>query len=228
VLAERFERLAAIRGDTVKGLPSTAWAANLDDLDRDQLLRAAIEATRVLILPEWESKRPTDRRPQLALEATEAWIAMRSPEAIAQAKIAAKDCTAARNETFGYDHRIPEAARACAWAVGAKDNAHIWDAIGAIEEELLARIQLVAEYHRGPEQRRTLLGVLRRVLEPKQETAAPVPTGPVPYAASGTFSVGQELTHVKFGKLVVTALSGNTIDVQLEDGTNKRLAHKPK
>ena len=73
-----------------------------------------------------------------------------------------------------------------------------------------------------------MLAVLRKVLEPKQETAAPVQTGPVPYSASGSFTVGQELTHVKFGKLVVTATSGNTMDVQLEDGTTKRLAHKPK
>ncbi|MBA3457088.1 MAG: hypothetical protein H0T42_28655 [Deltaproteobacteria bacterium] len=228
MFTERFDRLSAIRGDTVKGLPATAWAANLGDLDRDLLLRAAIEATRTLILPEWESKRAEDRRPQLALEAAEAWIANKNPDVIAQAKIAAKDCTAARNETFGYDHRIPEAARACAWTVGAKDNEHIWDALSAIEGELLARIQLVAEYHRAPEQRRALLAVLKKVLEPKQEAAAPVETGPVPYSASGSFSVGQELTHVKFGKLVVTATSGNTLDVQLEDGTTKRLAHKPK
>jgi len=230
VLTERFDRLTAIRGDTVKGLPATAWAANLGDLDRDLLLRAAIDATRTLILPEWESKRPEDRRPQLALEATEAWIATKGADALAAAKVAAKDCTAARNETFGYDHRIPEAARALAWAVGAKDNdnEHIWDALGAIEGELLARIQLVAEYHRAPEQRRALLAVLRKVLEPKQEAAAPAHTGPVPYAASGSFTVGQQLVHVKFGKVVVTAASGNTIDVQLEDGTTKRLAHKPK
>lgn len=228
MFTERFDRLSAIRGDTVKGLPTSAWAANLGDLDRDLLLRAAIEATRTLILPEWESKRAEDRRPQLALEAAEAWIATKSPEAIAQAKIVAKDCTAARNETFGYDHRIPEAARACAWSVGAKDNEHIWDALTAIEGELLARIQLLAEYHRAPEQRRALLAVLRNVLEPKQEAVAPAQTGPVPYSASGSFTVGQELTHVKFGKLVVTALSGNTIDVTLDDGTTKRLAHKPR
>ncbi len=228
MFTERFDRLTAIRGDTVKGLPTTAWAANLGDLDRDLLMRAAIEATRTLILPEWESKRAEDRRPQLALEAAEAWIATHSADAIAQAKIVAKDCTAARNETFGYDHRIPEAARACAWAVGAKDKEHIWDALTAIEGELLARIQLVAEYHRAPEQRKALLAVLKKVLEPKQEVEAPVETGPVPYSASGSFTVGQELTHVKFGKLVVTATSGNTVDVQLEDGTTKRLAHKPK
>jgi hypothetical protein len=50
----------------------------------------------------------------------------------------------------------------------------------------------------------------------------------VPYSASGSFIVGQELTHVKFGKLVVTTAGPSTIDVTLEDGTSKRLAHKPK
>lgn len=228
MLAERFDRLTAIRGDTQKGLATSAWNANLGDLDRELLLKAAIEATRKLILPEWESKRPDDRRPQLALEATEAWLATRSADALAQCKATAKDCTAARNETFGYDHRIPEAARAIAWAVGAKDNEHIWEALGAIEEELLARIHLVADYHRLPEQRRALLGVLRKVLEPAPANAEPEITGPVPYSASGSFRVGQELTHVKFGKLVVSAVNGSTIEVTLEDGSVKKLAHKPK
>jgi hypothetical protein len=49
-----------------------------------------------------------------------------------------------------------------------------------------------------------------------------------PVPGRGTFTVGQELTHVKFGKLVVTAAGPSTIDVTLEDGTSKRLAHKPK
>jgi hypothetical protein len=228
VILERFERLAAIRGDTQKGLPTSAWATNLDDLDRDTLMRAAIETIRQLILPEWESKRKDDRRPQLALEATEGWLATRSPDALVQTKATAKDCTAARNETFGYDHRIPEAARALAWACGAKDNAHIWEALSAVEEELLARVTLVAEYHRIPEQRRAILAVLKRVLSPPPAEEAPAATGPVPYSASGSFTVGQELEHAKFGKLVVTAAGPTTIDVQLPDGTTKRLAHKPK
>jgi hypothetical protein len=226
-LQEKFERLAAIRGDTTKGLPESAWQANLDDQDRDVLLRAAIEATRKLILPEWESKRVDDPRPQEALASAEAWLATRSEEALALTKLTAKACTAARNETFGGDHRIPEAARACAWAAGAKDNAHIWECFSAIEGELLARVHLVAEYHRSPEQRRNLLATIRRVLEPPP-VEAPRPTGPVPYSASGAFEVGQQLTHVKFGRLTVTAASTSTIDVTLEDGSTKRLAHKPK
>jgi hypothetical protein len=228
VIAERFDRLAAIRGDAVKGLPESAWKANLDDIDRDLLLRAIIEATRALVLEEWESKRKDDRRPQDALAAAEAWLETKSPEALAQAKETAKACTAARNETFGGDHRIPEAARACAWAAGAKDNEHIWEGLIAIEQELLARIALVSEYHRLPETRRSILAVLRRVLDPKPVEEKPASTGPVAYSASGRFEVGQKLTHAKFGDLVVTAAGDKWIDVTLPDGTTKRLAQKPK
>ncbi|MBA3819912.1 MAG: hypothetical protein H0X17_13535 [Deltaproteobacteria bacterium] len=229
MLAERFDRLTAIRGDSVKGLPVSAWLANLDDQDRDLLLRAAIATTRELILPEWTGKRPDDRRPHDALDAAEAWLADKGADSLLQTKATAKACTAARGETFGTDHRIPEAARACAWAAGAKDNENIWDCFVAIEQELLARITLVAEYHRQPEQRRALLGVIRRVLDPAPaEVAAPVATGPVPYAASGNFSVGQQVTHPKFGDLKVTAAGDKWIDVELTDGTTKRLAQKPR
>jgi hypothetical protein len=225
---ERFERLAALRGDAQKGLPGSAWQTNLNDCDADLLLKACIVATRELILADWTLKRPDDKRPHDALDAAEAWVKDKSPDNLANAKTAAKACTAARSETFGTDHRIPEAARACAWACGAKDNEHIWEALSAIEQELLARIHLVADYHRVPEMRKNLLAVLRRVIEPPKEVAAPVDTGPVAYSASGNFVVGQKLTHAKFGDLVVTAAGDKWIDVQLPDGTTKRLAQKPK
>ena len=228
MLVERFERLAALRGDAQKGLPVSAWQTNLNDIAADELVRACIAATRELILDDWALKRPDDKRPQDALDATEKWLADKSLDNVAVAKTAAKACTAARSETFGTDHRIPEAARACAWSVGAKDNEHVWDALTAIEQELLARVALVAEYHRVPEQRKSLLAVLRRVLEPPPAVEAPVVTGPVPYSASGNFIVGQQLTHAKFGDLVVSAAGDKWIDVTLPDGTTKRLAQKPK
>jgi hypothetical protein len=140
----------------------------------------------------------------------------------------AKDCTGARGETLGTDHRIPEAARACAWATNAKDKADIWDGLVSIEGELLARVNLVAEYHRIPEQRRALLAVLRDVLDPLPVEDKPVVTGPVPYSASGNFAVGQQVVHAKFGDLVVTAAGDKWIDVTLPDGSTKRLAQKPK
>lgn len=225
---ERFERLAALRGDSVKGIPATAWATNLDEVDRDVLIRAIIEATRVLILDEWTSKRPGDRRPHVALEATEAWLADKTDAALEAVKAAAKDCTAARGETIGTDHRIPEAARAAAWATNAKDKTDIWEGLVAIEGELLARVNLVAEYHRIPECRKALIAVLRRVIEPKPVEEKAAPAGPVPYSASGNFTVGQQLTHAKFGDLVVAAAGDKWIDVTLPDGTTKRLAQKPK
>jgi hypothetical protein len=228
VLPERLDRLAALRGDPARGIPVTAWATNLDDVDRDLLLRAVIETIRTLVLPDWEAKRPDDRRPQDALAATEAWLETRSADAVNQAKTTAKACTAARNDTYGYDHRIADAARAVAWAVTAKDNAPIWDALASIEEELLARVALVGEYHRVPEQRKAILGVLRRVLIPPAKVESPENSAPVKYSASGSFSVGQKLIHAVFGDLVVTAVQDKTIDVTLPDGSTKRLAHKPK
>lgn len=227
--SDRFARLAALRGDVVEGISESAWAANLDGIDRDVLIRALIEAVRALILPEWESKRPDDRRPQLALEATEAWLGAKTEDHVAQAKATAKDCTTAANETFGKDHHIAFAARGAAWAVTAKDCAPIWQGLRHVEQELLARVTLVAEYHRLPEQRRALLKVLQRVIEPPPAAeAAATPAGPVPYTASGNFAVGQALTHAKFGELVVTAAGDKWIDVRLADGSTKRLAQKPK
>ena len=221
---ERFDRLIAIRGDTVKGIPVTAWATNLESYDRDLLLRAAIEATRTLILPEWISKRPDDKRPQDALAAAEAWIAKKSDDTREAAKVAAKACTEAKNETYGHDHRIAEACSAKDLA----DKSDIWDALVAVAQELLDRIALVSEYQRLPEVRRSIVACLKRVLEPEQPATVAAPTGPVPYAASGTFSVGQQLTHVKFGPLEVVSVNGSAIEVKLTDGSIKKLAHKPK
>lgn len=226
---ERFDRLLTLRGDPVKGLPASAWGTNLSDLDPDQVLRAVIAATRKLLMPEWVARRPDDLRPQHAIEAAEAWLATKSPESIAQAKATAKDCTAARSETFGKDLRAAEAARAIAWAVAAKDSTDIWDALTAIEGELLSRIALVGDYQKAPEQRRAIVEVLRSVLVPAEEAAVPATsTEPVPYAFSGSFAVGQRLIHAKFGNVVVTAAGDKWIDVSLDDGTTKRLAQKPK
>ena len=226
-MTERFDRLVSLRGDLVRGLPVSAWETNLGDLDRDQLLRAVIEVIRKLLLPEWQARRPDDRRPQLALEATEAWIESKSSAAVAHAKAKAKACTAARNETFGYDHRVAEAARSVAWSAGAKDNRHIWDALTSVEEELLARIALVAEYHRQPEQRRAIVDTLCGALSPAPAPAEPAAaTEPIPYSAGGTFSVGQRLLHTKFGGILVTLIGDKWIEVQLDDGSRKRLAQK--
>ena len=231
-LVAKLDKLLIMRGDPVKGLPATVWAESLDGLEREQLLRAGIEVVRTLLVPEWASRRKDDPRPQKALEAVESWLASKAPEALADCKAAAKACTAARGETFGDQHRVPEAARGLAWAVGPKESAPIFDALAASEEELLARVALTSEYHLGPQQRRNIVDALRRVLlppEPSEQAAAVSipPAGPAPYTPDGHFELGQVVIHKKFGDVSVTSVGETWIEVELADKTKKRLAHKP-
>ena len=227
----RLDWLAAQRGDVVNGLPPALWAEALGNADRELLHRAALLAVRELVLQEWVDRRKEDHRPQKALEAAEAYMADPSPENLLTVKACAKACTAARSETFGYEHRVAEAARSVAWAAGAKDAQHIFEALGSIEAELLARIALTSEYHKGPAQRRALLDVVRKVLappEPVVEQKASLPPGPpVPYSADSHFELGQRIIHKKFGDIVVTSVGETWIEVELPDASKKRLAHKP-
>ncbi|HVJ94562.1 MAG TPA: hypothetical protein VM580_32475, partial [Labilithrix sp.] len=114
-LQAKFDRLLALRGDPVKGLPATDWASALESVPRDVLIRAGIELVRGLVLQEWIDRRKDDLRPQRALDASEAWLASPTAEALKIVKNAAKECTAARNDTFGDGHRVPQAARHVAW-----------------------------------------------------------------------------------------------------------------
>lgn len=222
-----------MRGDPKSGVGAQAWADALADIEKEALLRAVIAAVRELLVPDWADTRKTDTRPQAALDAAEAWLAEPTKEVATKAKAAAKACTEARNETFGQDHRVPEAARHAAWIALGKDPAGLFEALETVETELLARIALTGEYHRGPEQRRALVGVVRRVLVPaEQAPAAPPPTsaapaGPVPYSPEGHFELGQRLTHKKFGEVSVTSVGETWIEVEVPDGSKKRLAHKP-
>jgi hypothetical protein len=232
-LKGQFERLAGLRGDPAKGLPVTAWAEALVDVDHEALLRAAIRAVRELVLQEWIDRRKTDDRPEKAIEAAERWLREHSPEAQADAKAAAKACTAAKNETFGDGHRVPQAARHLAWSLTPDETAGLHECLANIEEELLSRIALMGEYHLGPAQRRAILDVLRAELLPVE---APVVTSkepdpaelpPAPYSPDSTFKVGQRISHKKFGEVVAVAAAEGWVEVQLADGTKKRLAHKP-
>ncbi|MDB4947057.1 MAG: hypothetical protein JWP97_6591 [Labilithrix sp.] len=227
----KLDKLLLLRGDPVKGLPAAVWAENLEGVDREDLVRAAIEVVRSLLVPEWASRRKDDPRPQKALEAAESWLATKSADALAECKAAAKACTAARGETFGDQHRVPEAARGIAWAVGPKESAPIFDALAATEEELLARIALTSEYHLGPQQRKDIVEALRRVLAPEVPVSSAAnslpPAGPAPYSPDGHFELGQVVIHKKFGDVNVTSVGETWIEVELQDGSKKRLAHKP-
>ena len=222
-----------MRGDPATGVGAAAWGESLAEVDREDLLRALIATVRELLIPEWQDTRKNDQRPQRALDAAEKWLATKSPESIAEAKAAAKACTEAKNEFFGQDHRVPEAARAAAWATTKTEGPGLFEALATVEAELLARIALTGEYHRGPEQRRAIVGVLKKALIPA-ETPAPTaqpeslpPAGPVPYSPEGHFELGQTLVHKKFGNVSVTSVGETWIEVEIPDGTKKRLAHKP-
>lgn len=232
-LLAKFDRLLALRGDPVKGLPAEEWNGALAEIPQDTLIRAGVALVRELVLQEWVDRRKEDARPQQALATTETWLAAKTPEHLKAVKAAAKDCTAARNETFGDGHRVPQAARHVAWTCGADDATGIGDAIQTIEEELLARIALLSEFHRGPEMRRSIAAVLKReLLPPEPVKEAPGPSSlalatPVPYNADGHFELGQRISHKKFGEIVVTSVGETWIEVELPDASKKRLAHKP-
>ena len=231
-LVAKLDKLLVMRGDPVKGLPATVWAESLEGVEREDLLRAGIEVIRSLLVPEWASRRKDDPRPQKALEAVESWLATKSAEALAECKAAAKACTAARGETFGDQHRVPEAARGLAWAVGPKESAPIFDALAASEEELLALVALTSEYHLGPQERRNIVDALRKVLVPPEASAEAAatslaPAAPAPYSADSHFELGQTVIHKKFGDVQVTSVGETWIEVELADKTKKRLAHKP-
>src|SRR5436190_18238309 len=61
-LSSNLDWLVAARGDPVKGLPATAWAEKLEGVDRNELLRAAIAVTRLLV-QEWVDQHKDDKRP---------------------------------------------------------------------------------------------------------------------------------------------------------------------
>ena len=136
-----------------------------------------------------------------------------------------------RSRCIGAGNCINLAPTAFEWLRGEHSKADLADT-GSVEEELLARIALMSEYHRGPEQRRAIAAVLKKFVLPPEPEAAPAPaspvaTGPVPYNADGHFELGQRLTHKKFGEVAVTSVGETWIEVELPDGTKKRLAHKP-
>lgn len=230
-LSGKLDRVLTIRGEPGVGVGAPAWTEALGEADKALLHKAVIAVVRELLVPDWATGRKTDKRPQEALDAAEAWLAAPTPENVTRAKAAAKACTEARGETFGQEHRTPEAARHVAWVASGKDPAGLFEALAAVEAELLARIALTGELHRGPAQRKAIVDVLRKVLVP---VAAPVaaptsmaPSGPVPYSPEGHFELGQTLTHKKFGEMTVCSVGETWIEVSVPDGTKKRLAHKP-
>ena len=187
-LAAKLDKLLAMRGDPVKGLPATVWAEALRRASRESSSFAP--SSRSFARSSCPSgpiaARTTGARRRRSRRSKHGSRSPPRPRRSSQCKAAAKACTAARGETFGDQHRVPEAARALAWAVGPKEAAPIFDAL-ACERRGAARAHRAdAEYHLGPQQRRNIVDALRRVLLPPEApveeavvSKAPVGAGPL-------------------------------------------------
>lgn len=163
-LGMRLERLLERPMRVGEELAAADWERALAGVDRRRLLLAVLEVVRGLVLPGWAASRPHDRRLQRALAAVHAWLAAPSADAAALAKCMAKACTAARRDSLGYEHRVAEAARGVAEAVGARDLRPLFDALVSVEAELQYRLAVDGEYTRAPEVRRTIVDTLRSAL----------------------------------------------------------------
>jgi hypothetical protein len=149
-------------------VPAGKWSASLEDVPAERLLRAAIAAVR-LLLDEWRAKRSDDRQPERAIEAAERFLARPSQGAAQHAAAVAKACTRSRERTFGYEHRIAEAARAIAQAVS---HGHLEpamrrcaiDALDRAEEHLICQQHIEARYGQEHLVRERLLSTIRGVL----------------------------------------------------------------
>jgi hypothetical protein len=228
-ILSKLELLERLRGDPVKGLPEAIWAEHLAEMDRPTLIRAGLALVRELLVPDWLDAHGKDVRPQNSLDAAAAWLESPTPAAALAVKEASKACTAAKQETFGRDHRVPEAARAAAKAALSDTVEPVFEALALTEEELLARLALFNDFERGPEQRRNMVAVLRTHLAPPEPEAPRLSIEPPPaaYSPEGHFELGQKVIHKKFGDTVVTSVGETWIEVEIPGGEKKRLAHKP-
>lgn len=145
--------------------PGEIWGAAVADIPTDRLVGAVAKTVRELLLPDYAASRPTDRRPERALEAAETWLSRRTGDARAHAAAVAKACTAARRETLGFEHRIAEAARAVATAVTRTDEratrAELFEALARTEDHLLHRHAVKGVHDTATEVRACILETLR-------------------------------------------------------------------
>lgn len=146
--------------------PGEVWGAALAHIPTDRLVGAVAKTVRELLLPEYAATRPTDRRPERALDAAEAWLSRRTDDARAHAAAVAKACTAARRETLGFEHRIAEAARAVATSVTRTSEpavrAELFEALARTEEHLLHGHAVKGVHDEATEVRASVLETLRR------------------------------------------------------------------
>lgn len=136
-------------------LPVADWQPCLGSIETAELVRVVARAVRQL-LPEWATRRPGDTRPKMALDAVEEWLAHPCSNLVEHCKALAKACTKARRASFGYDHRIAEAARALALvpSAGSDDKVRelVFEALESTEQHLLYASPKFSNVFRGKEE----------------------------------------------------------------------------
>jgi hypothetical protein len=144
------------------------WPNHLRVFGQDELLRATAAVVRSLLLPQWAERRPNDSRPRRAVEAAELWLKKKTPNAVQHASVLAKACTTARRDSFGYEHRIAEAARAIANAPAAARGERfqecLAEALEKAEEHINSELYVKALYGREKETRARIADALRSAL----------------------------------------------------------------
>lgn len=153
---------------TLADSEAESWPAQATTLQPDRLLAAILGLTREL-LEEWASTRPTDKRPARALDAAQVLLQRRTENAVLHARAVAKACTKARKDSFGYEHRIAEAARSVANAAAARPGSEqrhteMCEALAKIEEHRLCAYANKAIYGKEHEVRTSMLKSLNFVL----------------------------------------------------------------
>jgi hypothetical protein len=160
---------SCIDWSALETLPAATWMDQLGHIEHGLLVHASADALRSLLLPLWAAAHPNNRQPARAADAAIAYVDRPSENGKRHALAIAKACSHERERTFGYEHRIAEAARALIWAAtrsspAAKRDA-LAEALGKIEEELVTRDAVAGVYDREREHRARLIRALRSRLD---------------------------------------------------------------
>jgi hypothetical protein len=229
-ISKKLEILERLRGDPTKGLAAAAWQEHLSEVPYLDLARACMVLAEQLLIPGWVEMRGKDERPQQALAAMTALLQESNATTVLALKEASKACTAAKQETYGQDHRVPEAIREIGKAILSKEAAPLFDTLALAEEELVNKQLLFSHFEEAAKQRSAMLNVLREHLVPKVDDAPRMSITdmpPAPYSPEAHFSLGQRIAHKKFGEIVVVSVGETWIEAETKEGEKKRLAHKP-
>ena len=145
--------------DWFAGTPAGEWhvAFQLDPIDAVHGVAAVLG----LVTPEWKEKRPGDLIPLRAIEAAVQYADCPDNDLKLHVSTLAKGCKTSRKDSLGFEHRFAEAARAFAYAAIAEDNQQVMlglaEALAKIEEHVIYKYSVNAEYGKEHETRRRML-----------------------------------------------------------------------